>query len=91
MVSARVRDALAQIDKVHTTLASHLRSTLQMGRTVCSYTPLEPTLGTSSDSHEALMTVAILRPHLIDLCDEVSSHVPEWLRRGSCNSLRTGT
>jgi tetratricopeptide (TPR) repeat protein len=41
-VSARVRDALTKIDKVHPTLAAHLRSTLQMG-TVCSYTPLEPT------------------------------------------------
>jgi hypothetical protein len=41
-VSARVRDALTKIDSVHPTLATHLRSTLQMG-TVCSYTPLEPT------------------------------------------------
>ncbi len=41
-VSARVRDALTKIDRIHPTLAAHLRSALQMG-TRCSYTPLEPT------------------------------------------------
>jgi AAA ATPase domain len=40
-VSARVRDALSKIERVHPELATHLRSTLQMG-TVCSYTPSEP-------------------------------------------------
>jgi hypothetical protein len=41
-VSARVRDALTKIDRVHPQLAAHLRSALRMG-TVCSYTPAEPT------------------------------------------------
>ena len=40
-VSARVRDALAKIERVHPELATHLRSALRMG-TVCSYTPAEP-------------------------------------------------
>lgn len=37
-VSARVRDALSKIERVHPELSAHLRSALQMG-TVCSYTP----------------------------------------------------
>jgi len=41
-VSARVRDALSKIERVHPELATHLRNALQMG-TVCSYTPSEPT------------------------------------------------
>ena len=41
-VSARVRDALSKIERVHPELAAHLRSALQMG-TVCSYTPSEST------------------------------------------------
>ena len=41
-VSARVRDALSKIERVHPELATHLRSALHMG-TVCSYTPDEPT------------------------------------------------
>ena len=41
-VSARVRDALSKIERVHPELATHLSSALQMG-TVCSYTPSEPT------------------------------------------------
>jgi len=41
-VSARVRDALTKIDRVHPELAAHLRGALRMG-TVCSYTPAEPT------------------------------------------------
>jgi hypothetical protein len=41
-VSARVRDALAKIERVHPELATHLRAALRMG-TVCSYTPAEPT------------------------------------------------
>jgi hypothetical protein len=41
-VSARVRDALAKIERVHPELATHLRSALRMG-TVCSCTPAEPT------------------------------------------------
>jgi hypothetical protein len=41
-VSARVRDALSKIERVHPELAAHLRSALRMG-TVCSYTPAEPT------------------------------------------------
>ena len=39
-VSARVRDALSKIDRVHPTLAAHLRGALQMG-TMCSYAPAE--------------------------------------------------
>ena len=41
-VSARVRDALSKIERVHPELAAHLRSALQMG-TVCSYRPSEST------------------------------------------------
>jgi tetratricopeptide (TPR) repeat protein len=41
-VSARVRDALSKIERVHPELAAHLRSTLRMG-TVCTYAPAEPT------------------------------------------------
>jgi hypothetical protein len=41
-VSARVRDALSKIERVHPELAAHLRSALRMG-TVCSYAPAEPT------------------------------------------------
>ena len=41
-VSARVRDALSKIERVHPELATHLRSALRMG-TLCSYTPAEPT------------------------------------------------
>jgi tetratricopeptide (TPR) repeat protein len=41
-VSARVRDALQKIDRVHPDLAGHLRDALRMG-TLCSYTPREPT------------------------------------------------
>ena len=41
-VSARVRDALSKIERVHPELATHLRGALRMG-TVCSYTPAEPT------------------------------------------------
>lgn len=41
-VSARVRDALAKLDRVHPELAAHLRAALQMG-TVCSYRPGRPT------------------------------------------------
>ena len=41
-VSARVRDALSKIERVHPELATHLRAALRMG-TVCSYTPAEPT------------------------------------------------
>ncbi len=41
-VSARVRDAMSKIERVHPELAIHLRSALRMG-TVCSYTPSEPT------------------------------------------------
>ena len=41
-VSARVRDAISKIERVHPELAMHLRSALRMG-TVCSYTPSEPT------------------------------------------------
>ena len=41
-VSARVRDALSKIERVHPELAAHLRSALQTG-TVCSYAPAEPT------------------------------------------------
>ena len=41
-VSARVRDAMSKIERVHPELAMHLRSALRMG-TVCSYTPSEPT------------------------------------------------
>jgi tetratricopeptide (TPR) repeat protein len=44
-VSARVRDALAKIDRIHPTLAAHLRGALDMG-TVCSYSPMEPTTWT---------------------------------------------
>ena len=40
-VGARVRDALAKIERVHPELATHLRSALRMG-TLCSYTPAEP-------------------------------------------------
>jgi tetratricopeptide (TPR) repeat protein len=40
-VSARVRDALAKIGRVHPGLADHLRSSLRMG-TLCSYSPAEP-------------------------------------------------
>ena len=41
-VSARVRDAVAKLDRVHPELAAHLRDALQMG-TVCCYRPAEPT------------------------------------------------
>ena len=41
-VSARVRDALSKIERVHPELAIHLRAALRMG-TVCSYTPDKPT------------------------------------------------
>jgi hypothetical protein len=41
-VSARVRDAVAKLDRVHPELAAHLRDALQMG-TVCCYQPSEPT------------------------------------------------
>ena len=41
-VSARVRDALSKIERVHPELAAHFRGALQMG-TICSYTPDEPT------------------------------------------------
>jgi AAA ATPase domain len=41
-VSARVRDAVAKLDRVHPELAAHLRDALQMG-TVCCYRPDEPT------------------------------------------------
>ena len=41
-VSARVRDALAKLDRVHPELAAHLRDALQMG-TVCCYRPVTPT------------------------------------------------
>jgi len=41
-VSARVRDAISKIERVHPELAMHLRTALRMG-TVCSYTPSEPT------------------------------------------------
>jgi tetratricopeptide (TPR) repeat protein len=41
-VSARVRDALSKIERVHPELATHLRDALRMG-TVCSYTPAEST------------------------------------------------
>ena len=41
-VSARVRDALSKIERVHPELAMHLRAALRMG-TVCSYTPDKPT------------------------------------------------
>ena len=41
-VSARVRDALSKLERVHPELATHLRGALRMG-TVCSYTPAEPT------------------------------------------------
>ena len=44
-VSARVRDALVKIDRVHPTLAAHLRGSLSMG-TVCSYSPSESTTWT---------------------------------------------
>ncbi len=39
-VSARVRDTLAKIDRVHPQLAAHLRSSLRMG-TTCAYQPDE--------------------------------------------------
>ena len=42
-VSARVRDALSKIERVHPELAAHLRGALRMG-TICSYTPAEPTM-----------------------------------------------
>jgi tetratricopeptide (TPR) repeat protein len=41
-VSARVRDALSKIERLHPELAAHLRGALRMG-TVCSYSPAEPT------------------------------------------------
>jgi AAA ATPase domain len=41
-VSARVRDAIAKIDRVHPQLAEHLRESMRMG-TVCSYNPFQPT------------------------------------------------
>ena len=41
-VSARVRDALSKIERVHPELAAHLRGAVRMG-TVCSYAPAEPT------------------------------------------------
>ena len=41
-VSARVRDALSKIERLHPELAAHLRGALRMG-TICSYTPAEPT------------------------------------------------
>jgi hypothetical protein len=40
-VSARVRDTLNKIDRVHPELARHLRDSLQMG-TTCSYRPRRP-------------------------------------------------
>lgn len=40
--SARVRDAVVKVDRVHPELAAHLRDALQMG-TVCCYRPGEPT------------------------------------------------
>ena len=40
-VSARVRDTLSKIDRVHPGLARHLRDSLQMG-TTCSYRPGRP-------------------------------------------------
>ena len=46
-VSARVRDALAKIGRVHPGLADHLRSSLRMG-TLCSYSPAEPVTWTLS-------------------------------------------
>jgi hypothetical protein len=46
-VSARVRDALAKIGRVHPELAGHLRGSLRMG-TRCSYSPAEPTRWTVS-------------------------------------------
>jgi tetratricopeptide (TPR) repeat protein len=46
-VSARVRDALSKIERVHPELAVHLRGALRMG-TLCSYTPAEPTTWTVS-------------------------------------------
>jgi hypothetical protein len=41
-VSARVRDALSKIERLHPELATHLRGALRMG-TVCSYIPAKPT------------------------------------------------
>ena len=46
-VSARVRDALAKIDRVHPELAAHLRQSVHMG-TVCSYAPAGSTTWTLS-------------------------------------------
>ena len=46
-VSARVRDALAKIGRVHPELADHLRGSLRMG-TRCSYSPAEPVTWTVS-------------------------------------------
>ena len=40
-VSARVRDALSKLDRVHPELAAHLRGALRMG-TACCYAPTEP-------------------------------------------------
>ena len=40
-VSARVRDALSKLDRVHPELAAHLRGALRMG-TACCYAPAEP-------------------------------------------------
>jgi hypothetical protein len=41
-VSARLRDSLRRIDRVHPELAAHLRAAVQMGA-VCSYRPQSPT------------------------------------------------
>jgi tetratricopeptide (TPR) repeat protein len=41
-VSARVRDSMAHIDRVHPGLAAHLRSSIRLG-TQCTYQPGEPT------------------------------------------------
>jgi predicted ATPase len=40
-VSARLRDSLAKIERVHPLLGAHLRSAVRMG-TACSYAPAEP-------------------------------------------------
>ncbi len=40
-VSARVREALAKVDRVHPELAAHLRSAVHLG-TVCRYEPPDP-------------------------------------------------
>jgi hypothetical protein len=46
-VSARVRDALSKIDRVHPAMADHLRGAVQMG-TVCVYAPRQRTTWTLS-------------------------------------------